>query len=58
MMSSFSDFRVDFFKEYFELHPTEATNYGVEAEITAGGNLVGLLLLAFRIQSADLEPQM
>ncbi|TAJ75214.1 DUF885 domain-containing protein, partial [bacterium] len=29
-MSSFSDFCADFFKKYFELHPTEAIHYGVE----------------------------
>lgn len=46
-MSSFTDFCAEFFKKYFELHPTEAINYGVEVEITAGGNFVGLLLFAF-----------
>ena len=29
-MSSFADFCADFFKKYFDLHPTEAINYGVE----------------------------
>ena len=29
-MSPFADFCADFFKRYFELHPTEAINYGVE----------------------------
>ena len=29
-MPSFTDFCADFFKRYFELHPTEAINYGVE----------------------------
>ena len=29
-MSSFADFCADFFKKYFELHPTEAINYGIE----------------------------
>lgn len=29
-MASFADFCADFFKRYFELHPTEAIYYGVE----------------------------
>ncbi len=29
-MSSFADFCADYFKKYFELHPTEAINYGIE----------------------------
>ena len=29
-MTAFSDFCGDFFKKYFDLHPTEAVNYGVE----------------------------
>ena len=29
-MPSFADFCVDFFKRYFELHPTEAINYGIQ----------------------------
>jgi uncharacterized protein (DUF885 family) len=29
-MSSFTDFCSDFFKRYFELHPTEAIYYGIE----------------------------
>ncbi len=29
-MSSFPDFCADYFKKYFELHPTEAINYGIE----------------------------
>jgi uncharacterized protein (DUF885 family) len=29
-MSSFADFCADFFKKYFELHPTEAIHYGIE----------------------------
>lgn len=29
-MSVFSDFCADFFKKYFDLHPTEAINYGIE----------------------------
>ncbi|MBI2347278.1 MAG: DUF885 domain-containing protein [Deltaproteobacteria bacterium] len=28
-MSSFADFCAEFFKRYFELHPTEAINYGI-----------------------------
>ncbi|MBI1994347.1 MAG: hypothetical protein HYS67_08075, partial [Deltaproteobacteria bacterium] len=28
-MTAFSDFCADFFKKYFELHPTEAINYGI-----------------------------
>ena len=46
-MSSFADFSAEFFKKYFELHPTEAINYGIEGEITAGRNFVGLLYLPF-----------
>jgi uncharacterized protein (DUF885 family) len=29
-MTSFADFSADFFKRYFELHPTEAIHYGIE----------------------------
>ena len=29
-MSAFADFCAGFFKRYFELHPTEAINYGIE----------------------------
>ncbi len=29
-MSAFTDFCVDYFKKYFELHPTEAIYYGIE----------------------------
>ena len=29
-MPSFADFSADFFKRYFDLHPTEAINYGIE----------------------------
>ncbi|MCZ6623366.1 MAG: DUF885 domain-containing protein [Deltaproteobacteria bacterium] len=29
-MSSFTDFCADFFKKYFDLHPTEAIYYGIE----------------------------
>lgn len=29
-MSSFGDFCADFFKKYFELHPTEAIHFGIE----------------------------
>src|SRR5882672_6667669 len=29
-MSSFTDFCTDYFKKYFELHPTEAIYYGIE----------------------------
>src|SRR5713226_10087492 len=29
-MSSFSDFCADFFRKYFQLHPTEAIHYGIE----------------------------
>jgi uncharacterized protein (DUF885 family) len=29
-MFSFADFCADFFKKYFELHPTEAIHYGIE----------------------------
>ncbi|MEK7209946.1 MAG: DUF885 family protein, partial [Candidatus Binatota bacterium] len=29
-MPSFSDFCSDFFQKHFDLHPTEAINYGIE----------------------------
>src|SRR5712692_7376596 len=29
-MTPFADFCTDFFKRYFELHPTEAIHYGIE----------------------------
>jgi len=29
-MPSFSDFCAEFFKKYFDLHPTEAIYYGIE----------------------------
>ena len=29
-MFSFSDFCTDYFKKYFDLHPTEAIYYGIE----------------------------
>ena len=29
-MSSFADFCTEYFKRYFELHPTEAIYYGIE----------------------------
>ncbi|MBI2211189.1 MAG: hypothetical protein HYU47_11460 [Deltaproteobacteria bacterium] len=32
----FADFCGEFFKRYFELHPTEAINYGVEVEALSG----------------------
>jgi len=57
-MSAFAEFCAVFFKRHFDLHPTEAINYGVEGEITAGRNFVGLLLFAFRTHRADLKPQM
>ena len=29
-MSSFTEFCADYFKKYFELHPTDAIYYGIE----------------------------
>ena len=29
-MSSFTDFCTDYFKKYFDLHPTDAIYYGIE----------------------------
>jgi len=30
VMPSFAEFCADFFKKYFDLHPTEAIHYGIE----------------------------